>query len=137
VTNCRTLRVLLDLVSMRQIILLHLVCDNMSHPLRGIYILCQCDITSQPPSGAYYILCHGPCSTYHILCQCDQLSQPPFGGCFFWASMSMRHIVAPPSGVLHLVARFAVHVPHIVAVDNSPPFGGPLNSIVGLLHVYV
>ena len=122
----------------------------MSHPLRGIYILCQCDITSQPPSGAYYILCLGPCSTYHILCQCDQVSHPPSGGTMGSGTtssglaplgilyldfhfddssttpprMSMWHIVAPPSGVLHLVPRSAVHLLHLVAVDNSPPFGG-------------
>ena len=42
----------------------------------------------------------------------------------------MWHSVAPPSGgvffgldILHLVARFAVHVPYLVAVDNSPPSG--------------
>ena len=78
--NCRTLRVLLYLVSMRQIILLHLVCDNMSHPPSGGLYLVSMWHNVAPPAAGYYILCRGPRSTYHILCQCDKMSHRPAGG---------------------------------------------------------
>ena len=79
-TNCRTLRVLLYLVSMRQIILLHLVCDNMSHPPSGGLYLVSMWHNVAPPAAGLLHLVPAPRSVYHILCQCDKMSHRPAGG---------------------------------------------------------
>ena len=68
----------------------------------------------------------GPVTVNILYLVMRQYVAPPSGGLYL---VSMWHNVAAPfGGILYLVARFAVHVPHIVAVDNSPPFGGTISS---------